>query len=1244
MRPTVVHSPDTLVFINGEQDILGCGSCMRRMDFNKFITSVQVDLSVDSVPGSASIAMSIPRHTVDDFFVNGEPIISPMMEIEIFSKGFFTVEGVPQYYPIFWGLITEVADNYSAGEHSVSINCSDILKWWELCKMNINPAFTQAVGQKGRSIYGNVFFGTNPYDIIWTLAQMSFGDVVVGSGSMVSLYKEASQKATFNEALRDTMQYWSKRFGKIRSNLLLYGTRGNVVRGDVLDATFRKSGKGEVKGKKKTARYPVASAAVRKANGGDEGSQMVYDPSDPNVVAFRTQFSQAGQVNFWQSEYQTKLELAQSAKEAIGFEFFMDVTGDIVFKPPFYNLDILQNKPVSWIQDIDIIDWNLSESEAEVVTQVQIQGSYRGNIDYGLGEEVTPFTSVTDYHLLRKYGWRTQTFNSEFMGSPLLMFYTGLDLIDRYNSRRFRGTVNIPLRPELRLGFPIYLASKDQIWYINGISHNISYGGQAQTTLSLTAKRGKFTAPTGIGSIELVGYSGKKSPKDKSVTDLYDKNALLTARQLAEGARFKAKIGDAAELPPVNRSPEDEETAKEAKDKKAVAAKGTKEKVAKKEVKKTAKSTVAKGENPYKPMILRHPKTGRIVGHPNVVLMYTRPFTPPPTKLNELGGRKGGKKARAVVKTVHKNLNASISTNLDETMKQLYTVQKDDELREQLVNNRYSYGLNSAGVYTYMHDKSQVIQEILLLPVANIEFDEETQKKQLKGKTGMMRPVSDERGFEVIGHWRYGRKVSLRDGQLVLNKGKVRTVGTDENRRQIIDTTSPGATNNSRASVSSTQALSGDLYTAIRAQSSGLSTISASYPNPAQATMDLLPEDLQAAGIASKDNPKTYEFSNDGVNFVDVAPLGSPEQAGSVNASDQVSVEASQLSHALTLAEMRVRDEILDDTNCACLLGRSDLAFINTGYQLQSLNEAGGSNASLGDPESQLDDPAKQEYQARRKAVVDDAIEKAGETAQQQLDAGIVFGEDFQDDNGETVDFSDDEYIKRAKASAGSKAGAFFDKEPANLALAATFGVAVGGDAANAPWLIAEALAEGRPVSEDAFSAAQTMSRVEDFLATLYQALDGPHQEHEKVLRGEFINDPRPSAKDIRFNHAEPPGGVAPPFSPASRALGGDLKALALQVHQAGQEVEDVDQSWDKFADELKSKAVRGQLTGTIELQERKVIDLQAAHAKLEADKTLTGGSRSARLRNSSIALDEAKEDLGNSEHKLRILNAEFPP
>ena len=144
MRPTVVHAPDAIVYLNGESDVIGCPSCRRKFDLNKYITQISVDLGIESVPGSANISLAVPRHSIDDLYFEGVPVITTMMEVEIYAKGYFLVEGVPQYYPIFWGLTTEVNDAYSGGEHTITINCADILKWWEMCRMNISPAFTGA--------------------------------------------------------------------------------------------------------------------------------------------------------------------------------------------------------------------------------------------------------------------------------------------------------------------------------------------------------------------------------------------------------------------------------------------------------------------------------------------------------------------------------------------------------------------------------------------------------------------------------------------------------------------------------------------------------------------------------------------------------------------------------------------------------------------------------------------------------------------------------------------------------------------------------------------------------------------------------------------------------------------------------------------------------------------------------------------------------------------------------------------
>lgn len=1001
VRPTIVTAPDAIVYINGSSEAIGCPQCQKKFPFNKYITSIQVDLSVDSPPGSATINLSIPRHTVDDFYFDGDPIVSEMMEIEIFAKGYFLVEGLPQYYPIFWGLVTEVTDDYSSGEHTVSIHCADILKWWELCKMAVNSAFTSPQpGQRGMSLMGNVFFGENPYDMIWTLAQQSFGDIVVGTGSLINFIPEAgTNKSTFKAALSDIMMYWNERFTRMRSNLLLYGVNGVAVRGDTLYSTYRsggKSGKDNLK--------HLASRAVAQANGGPDAGQMIFDPTDPNVVAFKTIFQVS--VPFWQSEYQTKLELATATKEAVGFEFYMDVDGSIVFKPPFYNLDVLANKPVSWIQDIDVIDWSWSKSEEPVVTQIQMQGSMYGNIDYGFGEETTPSTTVTDYHLLRQFGWRTQTYNSEFLGDPLQMFYHGMDILDRLNSRRHRGSVSIPLRPELRLGFPVYVGPKDQMWYVSGISHNIQFGGRAQTSLTLTARRKKWIAPRGVGTIKLTGFSGKATPTTPDRPKVH-----YSSRQLQKSGRFEVKLDEPAVMPPTE--PPDP----------------TK-------------------PSPYDPMILRHPKTGRIVGFPNAVMIYTRPVKAPDNVVRKNAGHSQQppvvkkQNAEAFKNRAQQSLRAlDKSVNFDDDIK----------LRERYITNRYSYGLNSAGAYVYARDTDKTIQEIVLLPAKNIEVKALSGTVEApKHSSGMIRPVSDDRGFEVVGHFRYGRGVSLRDGRLIVRDGE----------------------SNDVAKVGTQVALAGDLYGMLTAQSQGIMSVTSQYDNPADILANLTPDDRQTAGFV---NPDTHEpeWSDNGDNFVRAAPLGSPEQAGV-----EASVEASQLSRALTLAEMTVTNEHLPaDHDCPCLLGRADLAFMNVGYNVKILNTTVGDTSSLGGAPS-------------------DAL--------------------------------------------------------SNQALPVVDG------------------------NRNPGSHSATLGKVDDFLFSLYSALDGPHQEYEKSLRGANLPADQNSPTDIRFGTISPQAGdLTPPFSAPNRFAVGDPRAIAAQADSAQN---DLAKKWDQFGKDLKKNSEKAAL------------------------------------------------------------------
>lgn len=473
------------------------------------------------------------------------------------------------------------------------------------------------------------------------------------------------------------------------------------------------------------------------------------------------------------------------------------------------------------------------------------------------------------------------------------MFYHGLDILDRINSDRVQMTVTIPHRPELRLGFPVYISHLDQIWYVKGINHNIAFGSRATTSLSLTARRQKFLAPKGISTLSLGGThdvtSVKSNTKNASKKVVPTGNGKapepLTIRKLAQTS-FKLDLGEAATIPPVSFDPNDPRTL-----------------------------------DPYKPLVLRHPKTGNIVGYPNVVMVYTRPYDPR-AAFSSIAGQKEPGKNPVVPKNNKRKVEQRQAVN--KLIKEAEW-QPDNilNLANKYEHNRFSYGLNSAGVYVYAQDVAKVITQFALLPSNNLSVVQDGKTHnftdtgiKLTNPNTMVRPVSDERGFEVIGHFRYGRGVSLRDGSLILNESG----------------------NNSKANVGTQLALGGDLFSTLTAQSQGLTAITTGYSNPADTVARLIPEDLQTAAslVPGAEGVKTPTFSDVGTNFVDVAPLGSPEAQGF-----PTSVEASQLSRALTLAEMTVRSsEFAGDNKCTCQTGRASLTFINVGYQVSPITQA----------------------------------------------------------------------------------------------------------------------------------------------------------------------------------------------------------------------------------------------------------------------------------------------------------------
>lgn len=649
-RPVIVTAPDCLVYLNGETSLPSGANPNRRVDIQPFVNSFSMSAGIDGSVGSGSISLHIPAHHMNDLYSGGRLVITTMMEVEVYLKGHFNVGGAPRYYRAFWGVVTSVGESYSSGAHNVTLNCSSMLYWWNIQQINVNPAWLEADQnqQASLNLTGNAFTGMNPFSIMYTLARRVYGDSMNVQNSLVPGQHFRSEPNP--PGTRSMQAYWAAKLGRMANTLRMYGPTGHVLEGDVLDYVidprgFARTNKGRALKASQDRLYHIFAQG---------------DIDLSSVTPFSKVFQRLGGLEITSNSFQTKLSLANMVKEAIGYEFFMDVTGELVFKPPFYNLDVRPNYPVSWIRDVDVIDWSFAENEPEV-TFLEATGFRFANREVGINADVQPHATYVDYRLVQKFGWRPGSFSAEFIGSddfggPEALFFHLVDVMDRQNARINSGSVTIPLRPEIRLGYPVYVQGRDAYYYVESISHNFSYGSRCTTTLSLYGRRQKLYASFDRWAEE------NQEPRPGDIADPGIPASSLYKRPL-------------------------------------------------------------------------DPLTGIPEGDRNVIMTYL------PSRV------------------------------LGEQYPEVEAFQDDTEdvevIRRNLVSLRSQYGMKGDNKYVYMVDPKRDKPHEEGGPVTGIEanslidVDEEGREVRVNA---VIFPVSDERGYEVVGTYEYGRRVTVSSG------------------------------------------------------------------------------------------------------------------------------------------------------------------------------------------------------------------------------------------------------------------------------------------------------------------------------------------------------------------------------------------------------------------------------------------------------------------------------------------------
>lgn len=525
------------------------------MDFSKYITSISADGTTESI-ASATISLSIPKHASDVFSFDGNYILQPNLEVVILMRGYFPMKNfggqgqdlderqgfnaddVPMYpyYQVFRGVVTNVSHDFSGGFYTASLQCSNLLHFWQNLKLSVNGSVfgkRPAGSLVEPSLIGHKFTGANPYSIIYTLVKVGFGaaygvDFTISQGTNIKALDDDERSSLYAHAA----QWWEKRWTEHSGNLRMYGINGtiyNALQQAYLGAWYdTRSGERSFSATAKQI-YAVATHEKdfdpqRSAQALKRARELAYDPISTSsaiydtsggagtkfatedvlrMQAFVLDIGKMGSVNMFETEYMSKLEIVEAVKTLTGYEFFQDVDGDLVFKPPMYNMDT-RDDPVYRIQDRDLISISESEGEPEA-TMVKGTGSQFANVTgVGLDGWLGVGGVYIDYRLVAKYGYREETFESAYLSGRQAVFVSAMNRLDLANVGMKSATITIPMRPELRPGYPVYVEHLDCFYYVKSFSHSFSYGGQATTSINAVAKRAKFLPP-----MQASGSNGK---------------------------------------------------------------------------------------------------------------------------------------------------------------------------------------------------------------------------------------------------------------------------------------------------------------------------------------------------------------------------------------------------------------------------------------------------------------------------------------------------------------------------------------------------------------------------------------------------------------------------------------------------------------------------------------------------------------------------------------------------------------
>jgi hypothetical protein len=514
-RDVIKQAPDIVVYINGRNYLTNPyvgGESGQIVSFNDYVTSFQAQYDTDSLLPTGSLALVVPNFLDYQFRMpGGNNLIEAMSEIRVFSKGsFLSPRGNTVYRQVFRGFIGSISASSDPKFTTFSLSLQGALGLLERTQIPLNPALMSASPMEtvpGQSTVWNL----GPYD---QLASFFLYKSMIDGFNMYSLDQAALDKSSpyFDAINKGFVAKWQALLFDLARDVHIFG-RPNVE-------NVIKDQRDKLK-QPETAATPMSKNAMATAH--DMTATVSASDYEEQNVEFYDQLRfympdmSFGSIQLINDQPVSRLERIRMVTSLIGFEAYQDIDGAIIIKPPLYNLDVTDlsspdnpaahsfdyiteaNNP--FIVNLSEMEPGSMENEDEAgirATRVLVRGSYDPGFQFSGTESFLATAWDVDLPRLQQFGLRTEPpIDARWIrnSKPEELFAYASAQLARAN-RSFRTySFTIPLRPELKLGFPMYIPHRDIYGYIKSVSINYTQGGDAMMSILLDSVRRRPMIP-----------------------------------------------------------------------------------------------------------------------------------------------------------------------------------------------------------------------------------------------------------------------------------------------------------------------------------------------------------------------------------------------------------------------------------------------------------------------------------------------------------------------------------------------------------------------------------------------------------------------------------------------------------------------------------------------------------------------------------------------------------------------------